>query len=45
MITIQTNREDDFYILKVSGEVDASSSIYLDNKIGEIIKSEKKNIG
>jgi len=42
MITIQTNKEDDFYILRVSGEVDASSSIYLDNKIGEIIKSEKK---
>ena len=42
MITIQTNREDDFYIIKVSGEIDASSSIHLDNKIGEIIKTEKK---
>jgi len=42
MITIETNTEEDFYIIKVSGEIDASSSIYLDNKIGEIIKSEKK---
>ena len=42
MITIQTNKEDNFYIIKVSGEVDASSSIHLDNKIGEVIKSEKK---
>jgi anti-anti-sigma regulatory factor len=42
MITIQTNKEEDFYIIKVSGEVDASSSIHLDNKIGEIIKTEKK---
>jgi anti-sigma B factor antagonist len=42
MITIQTNKEEDFYIIKVSGEVDASSSIHLDNKIGEIIKTEKR---
>ena len=42
MITIQTNKEDDFYIIKISGEVDASSSIHLDNKIGEIIKTENK---
>ena len=42
MITIQTNKEEDFYIIKVSGDVDASSSIHLDNKIGEIIKTEKK---
>lgn len=42
MITIQTNKEEDLYVLKVSGEVDASSSIHLDNKIGEIIKTERK---
>jgi anti-sigma B factor antagonist len=42
MITIQTNKEEDFFIIKVIGEVDASSSIHLDNKIGEIIKTEKK---
>ncbi len=42
MITIQTNKEEDFCIIKVSGDVDASSSIHLDNKIGEIIKIEKK---
>jgi anti-sigma B factor antagonist len=42
MITIQTEEEEEFYIIKVEGEVDASSSIYLDNKIGEAIKSHKK---
>jgi anti-sigma B factor antagonist len=42
MITIQTIKEEDFYIIKVSGDVDAGSSIHLDNKIGEIIKTEKK---
>ncbi len=42
MITIQTEQEEEFYIIKVEGEVDASSSIYLDNKIGEVIKSHKK---
>jgi anti-sigma B factor antagonist len=42
MITIQTEEEEEFCIIKVEGEVDASSSIYLDNKIGEAIKSHKK---
>ena len=42
MITIQTEQEAEYYIIKVEGEVDASSSIYLDNKIGEVIKSHKK---
>jgi len=42
MITIQNNQEEEFYIIKVEGEVDASSSIYLDNKIGEAIKTHKK---
>lgn len=42
MITIQTEQEEEFYIIKVEGEVDASSSIYLDNKIGEAIKAHKK---
>jgi anti-sigma B factor antagonist len=42
MITIQTEQDKEFFIIKVEGEVDASSSIYLDNKIGEVIKSHKK---
>lgn len=42
MITIQTEQEEEFYIIKVEGEVDASSSIYLDNKIGEVMKSHRK---
>lgn len=42
MITIETDQTEDFYIIKVIGEVDASSSIHLDNKLGESIKSNKK---
>lgn len=42
MVTIQTLKEEEFFIIQVIGEVDASSSIHLDNKIGEIIKQEKK---
>jgi anti-sigma B factor antagonist len=42
MITIHTDQEEEYYIIKVEGEVDASSSIYLDNKLGEAVKSHKK---
>ena len=42
MISILTETEEDFFIINISGEIDASSSIHLDNKLGEIIKSAKK---
>jgi anti-sigma B factor antagonist len=42
MITIHTDQFDDFQIIKVIGEVDASSSIHLDNKLSEAITSNKK---
>lgn len=42
MITLQTEKEGDFYIIKVNGEVDASSSIHLDNELGSAVKNEKK---
>ncbi len=42
MVTIHTDQEEDFYVIKVIGEIDASSSIYLDNKISETIKSHKR---
>lgn len=42
MITIHSEQEENFYIIKVKGEVDASSSIHLDNKIGETMKSHKR---
>jgi anti-sigma B factor antagonist len=41
MVSIQTETEEDFFIINISGEIDASSSIHLDNKIGEVIKSAK----
>ena len=42
MITIHIDQIDDCQIIKVIGEVDASSSIHLDNKLGEAIQSNKK---
>ncbi len=42
MITIQTYQIEDFHIVKIIGEIDASSSIHLDNKLGESIKANKK---
>lgn len=44
MIQIDQNIENDVYKLEVGGEVDASSSIYLDNAITEAIESNHKKI-
>ncbi|MFW5760579.1 MAG: STAS domain-containing protein [Cyclobacteriaceae bacterium] len=44
MIQIDQNIENDIYKLEVGGEVDASSSIYLDNAITEALKSNHKKI-
>lgn len=44
MIQIDQNIENDVYKLEVGGEVDASSSIYLDNAITEAIESNQKKI-
>lgn len=42
MIKIDTNVEEGHYELIVGGEVDASSSIYLDNAISEALSAHKK---
>ncbi len=44
MIDITNNMEEDFFVIKISGEVDASSSIYLDEAIKEPIKNNNEKI-
>ena len=44
MVEISKNMENGIYMLTVSGEVDASSSIHLDNAIEEAINSGKNKI-
>ncbi len=44
MIDISNNVIDDFLVIKVDGEVDASSSIHLDNAIDEAVKLKNKKI-
>lgn len=44
MIQIDQNIENDMYKLEVGGEVDASSSIHLDNAIEDAIESNYKKI-
>jgi len=42
MVDIKRLKEDDFEIIVIVGEVDASSSIELDNAISEAVKSGQK---
>ena len=44
MVSIDSNREESNYILKVSGDVDASSSIYLDNALEEAVGNNEQKI-
>ncbi|MCZ6520257.1 MAG: STAS domain-containing protein [Bacteroidetes bacterium] len=44
MIDITKNLEEEFFVVKISGEVDASSSIYLDEAIKEPIQNNYKKI-
>ncbi len=44
MVEIKSDLKDDIYMIKVIGEVDASSSIYLDQSINEATKKSKKII-
>ena len=41
MVSITYNEESDNYLMIINGEVDASSSIHLDNALGEAVKSNK----
>ena len=42
MVEITTHKEEDIYSVVVDGEVDASSSILLDNEIRSALESETK---
>jgi len=44
MIEIQKNTENNYLLITVEGEADASSSIHLDNSIKESIEENHKNI-
>lgn len=44
MIDISTKNEEDFLIIELDGEVDASSSIHLDKAISQAIKQNFKKI-
>ncbi|MDN5204027.1 STAS domain-containing protein [Fulvivirgaceae bacterium BMA10] len=44
MIDISNNIEDDFLVISLDGEVDASSSIHLDKAIDEAVKNNHKKI-
>ena len=44
MIKIDTKLDGDILIVKVSGDVDASSSITLDNAISKVLNDEHKKI-
>ncbi|NNE54673.1 MAG: STAS domain-containing protein [Flavobacteriales bacterium] len=42
MVDIQTNKEDEKFLIEVKGEVDASSSIQLDDAFKSALSAEKK---
>lgn len=44
MINITKESEHGIYIIKVEGDVDASSSIYLDKAISDAVEKGQKNI-
>jgi anti-sigma B factor antagonist len=44
MIEITSRKEDNAYIIVIDGDVDASSSIYLDKAITQAIEEDQKNI-
>jgi len=44
MMNITRDIDGDYYLVKVIGEVDASSSIHLDTALGEAVESDKSKI-
>lgn len=44
MLTIENQKEDDHDLLILKGEIDASNSVLLDQKIQELINSGSKSI-
>lgn len=44
MVNVNTKEESDLFLIEIDGEVDASSSIYLDQGMTEALQSGKKKI-
>ena len=44
MLEITTEKEGNFYIIKLKGDVDANASIHLDNAIRKAISGFQKNL-
>lgn len=44
MIDISNELDNDYYVIKIDGDVDASSSIYLDEAIDEAVTNGHKKI-
>ncbi len=44
MIDISNEVDNDYYVIKINGDVDASSSIFLDEAIDEAVKQGHKRI-
>jgi anti-sigma B factor antagonist len=44
MIDISNEIENDYYVIKINGDVDASSSIFLDEAIEEAVNEGQKKI-
>ena len=44
MTEIKTDKKDSTYIIRVEGEIDAGSSIYLDNALKEAVENDEKKI-
>lgn len=42
MVNISSERSKGILIIKINGEIDASSSIHLDNELGSALNSNKK---
>lgn len=42
MVTIETQKENDIHLIKVDGEVDATSSIELDNALKSAMETDNK---
>jgi anti-sigma B factor antagonist len=42
MVNISAQRDSDTLVLEINGEIDASSSIHLDNELGQAVQAEKK---
>jgi anti-sigma B factor antagonist len=42
MVIISAEKDNEILVIQIDGEIDASSSIHLDNELGQAINSNKK---